>query len=266
MKRNTVLITVVTLALVTLACSPCGLISNFTVEEGELPEVIQPEPSGEQPTPPSEPGGEQPTSPPVEPGAAPEIADLDALDSYRVQQTIRVENQDGSELQEITVLEEWVREPPAQHVVISGSAMPATEIILIGDKAWMKAGDTWMEMPAEQAPDFTSGMDITPDMEDGMMLAGEETVNGINCKHYTVDEESFAMADPTEGSVTVRIQGEVWIADQPGLPLIVVREKMRVEGSFIPVPDASSSAEGGTTYFEKEVTDINQPITIEPPQ
>ena len=164
------------------------------------------------------------------------------------------------------MLEEWVREPLAQHIVISGNAMPATEIILIGDKAWMKAGDMWMEMSSDQAPDFTDSLNITPDMGGVKELVGEETINGIRCKHYTIDEEGFTMADPTEGSVTMHIQGEVWIADQPGLPPIIVREQMQMKGSFIPVPGASSSADGGTTYFEREITDINTSIIIEPPQ
>lgn len=264
MKHRIPLLALTILTLAALACGPCGLISDLTGEEG--PEIALPtvEPGDEQP-PPAGDEGEQPTLPPESEVGAPEIADLDTLDSYRVQQTIRVEDQDGSQVQEMTVLEEWVREPPAKRILISGD-MPTTEMIYIGDKAWMKAGDTWMEMPSEQAPDFTSGMDITPDMGGITALVGEETVNGISCKHYTIDEENFAVADPSEGSFTAYIRGEVWIADQPGLPPIIVREQIQIEGSFIPVPGASSSAEGGTTYFEKEVTDINAPITIEPPE
>lgn len=264
MRYRTPILVLTIVALTALACGPCGLISDLTGEEG--PEIVLPTIQPELP--PAGDEGEQPTppSPPDSEGGAPEISDLDALDSYRVRQTIRVESQDGSEVQEMSILEEWVREPPAQHVVISGSAMPETEIIHIGDKAWIKSGDTWVEMPSEQAPDFTSGMDITPDVGGITALVGDETVNGVNCKHYTVDEDNFAVADPSEGSFTAHIRGDVWIADQPGLPSIVVRELVQIEGSFIPVPGASSPAEGGTTYFEKDVTDINAPIVIEPPE
>jgi len=267
MKRGTLLAVVAVIALVTLACSPCGLIGDITGREG--PEATQP---------PATPSGEQPTAPPESGGVTPEIAGLDTLDSYRLHITWRGENEDGSELYEMTITEEWVREPQARHMVMSTSQsgaeeMPSYEVITIGDTTWMKMGDTWMQMEAsdQSAEGLTDAWEgfLMGDVGD-WTLVGEETMNGVHCKHYTSgDETSITVPDlESGGTVTIRVQGESWVADQAGLPSIVVREQSQMEGGFFPMPlaGAPSSKEAGIVYWEYDVSDINAPITIEPPQ
>ncbi|MDV7397919.1 hypothetical protein RZS08_41345, partial [Arthrospira platensis SPKY1] len=46
---------------------------------------------------------------------------------------------------------------------------------------------------------------------------------------------------------------ETWVADQPGLPAVIIRSLMRL------------TQEGQTTTTEVNLYDINQPIIIEPP-
>jgi len=274
MKRRILLVAVSILILVTLACSPCGLISNLTGGEGEIPEIIQPGTGDEQPAPPPESGGEEPASPPESGGAAPEIAGLDSLDSYRLHITWRVQNEDGSEAAEMTITEEWIKEPPATHLVMSRSEggseeTPFMEMITIGDTTWMKMGDTWMQMESGEEEDFSDAWSgLTTDVG-GWTPAGEETVNGVHCKHYTSgDETSITVPDPKEGgTVTVRVQGEAWVADQAGLPPVTVRERTQIEGGFFPLPvPGAPSGETGIVYLEYDVTDINASITIEPPE
>ncbi len=260
MKRRTLLAIVTILALVTLACGPIGgLIGG----EGS---------GGTQSS--AEPGGEQPVSPSEPSSGIPEIADLGGLDSYRLHVIWRVQNEDGSEAVEMTVTEEWVREPPASHQIVSISQVgteekPVLETITVGDTSWMKADDTWIQWRPEGQENI-SGIweDFTTDVE-GWTPAGEETVNGIRCKHYTSggDEISLAIPDPEEGgTVVVGIQGEVWVADQSGLPPVTVRERTQIRGSFSPMPvPGAPSGETGSVYLEYDVTDINTPITIEPP-
>ena len=69
MKHRTLLAIVAIFALVTLSCSPCGLISDLTGEES----AEATEPPAEATRPPAEPGGEGPeaTPPPAEPGGGP---------------------------------------------------------------------------------------------------------------------------------------------------------------------------------------------------
>jgi hypothetical protein len=142
-------------------------------------------------------------------------------------------------------------------------------MVFIGDKAWIKTGGTWVETTSEgaEAMNFVGDMDITPDVGSDMKLVGKERVNGINCEHYTFDSESFAITDPTEGTVTLHIQGDIWIADEGGLPPIAVRERVQYDGYFMPMPGVStSSAVDVITHFERDVTDVNKPIDIKPPE
>jgi hypothetical protein len=274
MKRRTLLAILAILALVTLAC---GLTGGSTDEEA--PEAAQPpaESGGEQPT--SQSGGEQPTSAPESGGGAPEIAGLDALNSYRLHMTWRGENEDGSESYEMNILEEWVKEPPARHLAMSTSVAsseerPVLEMIRVGDTTWIKMGETWIQSESPDESAMGEGLSnawegsLAGDLE-GWVLVGEETVNGVHCKHYATDDETtITVPDPQGGgTVTTHVQGEAWVADQPGLPPVTVRERSQMEGGFFPMPLAGGEAAGetGTVHWEFDVTDINAPITIEPP-
>jgi len=52
------------------------------------------------------------------------------------------------------------------------------------------------------------------------------------------------------------------VADQDGWSHFVVRERV----TQISTTEASGNTSVATVYIEQEVTDINQPITIEAPQ
>ena len=192
----------------------------------------------------------QPATPlPEQPAGAPlETASLEGLDSYRITMTYQAGDGAGSGAQ-IVYTEEWVREPPARRFTMSvAEGVPATEYVIIGDSAWIKAGGAWMTIPeadVEDADDNLSAF-LTPDSD--MTLVGEETVNGIPCQHYVADIELTSQS----------IHHEMWVADQDDLPAVVVRSVYRLElksGETTMVTDA-----------EVNVTDINAPITIEPPE
>jgi hypothetical protein len=282
MRHKTLLVILITLALVTLACGPCGIFSDLTGGGEGPPQATQPptESGDEQPTSPPESGGEQPTSPPESSDGAPEIADLNTVNSYRLTMTWRGESEDGSQSYEMIMTEAWVKEPPARHFTMSSAASGteegpgmAMEMIRIGDSSWMKMGDTWMQMDAPDdsimGDDLTSAWEGMLGEEDVEQLtpAGEETVNGIHCKHYTTGgDTSVVVPDQEGGTVSMNVEGEVWIADQPGLPSIAVRWRSRMEGGFFPMPLGGASGEASVVYMEYDVTDINMPIIIEPPE
>ena len=297
MKRKTLLAIVAILTLVTLACSLTGGGAGEEAPESAQPPAAsggeQPAPvdesSGEQPASPDESGGEQPApadesggeqpAPSDESEGASEVAGLDTLDSYRLYVKWSGESEDGSQSYEMTLREEWVKEPPARHLVMSmsdGSSEPAPflESLTVGDTTWIKMGETWLQTSAPDEFALGEGMTdvwegiMTGEAED-LILEGEETVNGVYCRHYTTSgETSFTVPDPQEGgTVTVNVQGEAWIADQPGLPSIVVRERAQIEGGFLPVfAGAGTAGEAAMMYWEYDVTDINTTIIIEPPE
>jgi hypothetical protein len=208
------------------------------------------------------------------------IATLDTLDSYRLRLMSRVQDEGAPEPFEMIMTMEWVREPPASRTVMSDSdGNVMMEMITIGDITWMKMGDTWMQMPPEQAEpeqEFDAE-DILADldMETDMTLVGEETVNGVHCKHYTVDTEFSIPLPRPEGAdelpglaerITGHVQGEVWVADQRGLPPVTIRGRTQTEMTFL-TPTGEPTGEGTMViYEERDLYDINEPITIEPPE
>ena len=271
MKHRILLAVLTIFALVTVSC---GLTGGATDEAG-IEDTQPPAESGvEQPE--AESGAEQPEAAPESGDGDPEVAGLDTLNSYRLRMVWRTENEDGSESYTMTITEEWVKEPSARHVVMSGAEadseeIPFLEAITVGDAMWIKMGDTWMEMESGEADDFTDTWGgLMTDFEN-WKLVGKETVNGVNCKHYTSgDEISVTVPDPQEGgTVTINAQGETWVADQPGLPPVTVRERTKMKGGFFPMPLAGAGAPQmggeGIVYLEYDVTDINAPISIEPP-
>jgi len=197
----------------------------------EPPEVAMEMPSLPTPSP-----GEQTTPLAEQPGASVEVASLDSLDSYRLDWSVQTEMPATDTVMKIGYEMEWVREPPSVHLTTS-----LGEYIWIGDTFWVKAGNTWMQGTKDAAGDtFDQLGDImTPDSD--MVLVGEETVNGVHCKHYVYDFGDM-------------MHKEIWVADQSDLPPVVIRGMFRMETAQM------------VTEAEGNVYDINTPITIEPPK
>ena len=208
-------------------------------------------------TPPADQPADQPASPESQPatplaqqpaGAPLETASLEGLDSYRLTMTYQVGDGAGSGTQ-VVYTEEWVREPPARRFTMSvAEGVPPTEYVIVGDSAWIKAGGAWMTIPEADVEDVDNNLSTFLTPESDMTLMGEETVNGIPCKHYVLDIEIGSQS----------MHHEMWVADQGDLPAVAVRSVYRTEiksGQTTMVTDA-----------EVNLSDINVPITIEPPE
>ena len=166
-----------------------------------------------------------------------------------------------------TIVVEWVKNPPAEH-----TTMGATEIITIGDKTWVKMMGRWVQQdrstPQPQSSDLSAN--IMRQIEDKVTYkeVGRETVNGIACKHYTYSGEATIQITegPLKGEAWVRGQGDSWVADQPGLPAVIIRN--RGESEMKMKAPAGSGVTGDINIamnVETELYDINTPITITPP-
>ena len=207
----------------------------------------QPEPTS-TPTPEAEGSAEQPAAP--EGGAGPvEMTGLDNLHSYRGEWTTKV--QLGAESgMAMRYRLEWTKEPSAQHVWVDTGMAPFAESIWIEDEVWVKMGDQWVKSENEEAKqafeDFHSAFDVDEDM----ILVGEETVNGVRCKHYVDD-----FVGPNQA---VKMHREVWVADQGDLPQVPVRAIFRMENK--------SAQDTMITEIEANLHDINTPIEIKAPQ
>lgn len=201
--------------------------------------IEPPEDAIEMPAMPTQPAGQSTESPGGQPAAPIEVASLDSLDSYRLDWSIQMTVTNSSAM-EMGYTLEWVREPPAGHLIMGTAESPMIEYVWVGDAFWTKVGGTWVQSTEEETADAFSQMEDAMTPEGDMVLVGEETVSGIRCKHYVHD---FTM-----------IHKEIWVADQSDLPPVVIQGRARMESGQM------------TTNVEALVYDINTPITIEPPQ
>ncbi len=219
-----------------------------------------------------------------------QIAQLDTLDSYRLQGKVVMEGGlFGSTSVGWNFTQEWVKKSQAQRTItlidvttpMSSTSVPrqnpqvAMEAIVIGNTYWLKVGNDWMQVDSRQ-PQYqrTSVGNLQSDWP-SIKPAGEETVSNIRCKHYTVDEDTMKMSGPNGVIMVTHAQGDIWVANQPNLPSVIMRARirMRVSGSFfspltaspVPSPEAQEPKEM-VYYYEYEITDVNIPITIEPPK
>jgi hypothetical protein len=215
---------------------------------------------------------EEPEEEAGEEGAIPVgAASLDELDSYRVVTRTSLQGPDGSWLPpdetEMAVVNN--PPPPAQHITVRAMGN-VFETIIIGDMTWINMGDdTWMEIPvaeSDAAPTSSPApFDVPEGLQSDMVLAGTETVNGVNCLHFTFDtiitiEDMEDMMAGMMGGMPLfdsHVVGEIWIADEPGLPAVVVRSDM--------MQDMDMGDTQMVMRVEYELSDINQPIVIEPP-
>jgi len=196
--------------------------------------IEPPEGAMEMPAVPTAPEG-LPTPPASQGGATVEVASLDSLDSYRLDWSVQVQMSAGGGVK-MSYTMEWVREPPSGHLVTG-----LGEYIWIDDNFWVKVGDTWMQGSQEETEDAFDQLGDIMEPDSDMVLAGEETVNGVHCQHYVYD-----FGDT--------MHKEIWVADQSDLPPVVIRGVFRMETSQM------------VTEAEGNVYDINTPITIEPPK
>lgn len=292
-----VLLVLVIMAMATLAC---GLNLGKSEPSGppqatEAAPTEAPPPATEAtPQPTEAPGGEaEPPAtqappdateaPPESAGADTEEAELDLdtsvsglqnLNSYRV--AFRFDWDGTKAGQPATGFMEmrsaFVREPAAQELYFEGQGFEGEEdqalgkvaFIQVGDTAWFYEGesDTWMQVPAGSL-DFAEGLFFQPQdlLQDFDVIKGRRNpvptqVNGVPCHVYTFNEKDFDLAE--DGTV-VRADGQVCVAVDGGYVV-----QLLVDANFR-YTDPEEVFDEGNIIMTFDITDVNQPITIEPP-
>jgi len=215
------------------------------------------------------------------------------LSSYRIHTAWRDGSDQGPIKDEWTT--EYVADPLAVHHKAGGDM--EMEMIFVGTTLWTRFMDQpWnqADLPEGQTTDWASMISLgkspvnvekqTPTENDiqwlmgqpeiriaegSLTAAGQETVNGVDCKRYTVDSTfaySVTLQQPARASATITevTQGELWVAGQGGWPHFVVRAQL-MQATTTEIAGGASSTE--TVYIEEDVTDIDSSdIVIEPPQ
>ena len=159
-----------------------------------------------------------------------------------------VEGTDGS----VTYMKyEWVRDQKAEHAWMEDANGKVTEVyIKIGDKYWMWmgiAGMGWIEQPPQTTTttstipsDLVSQIkQMQQDVEHSKARfdkKGTETVNNVRCIRYefeyslTTDIPNFATGGTTKADE--HSSGEMWIADQSGLPAVIIKSIKQVRNNY----------------------------------
>ncbi|MBN2255165.1 MAG: hypothetical protein JW736_05630 [Deltaproteobacteria bacterium] len=217
---------------------------------------------------------------------------LAELKSYRSEMVITFKSKDGTTDGGMTIVQETTTDPPAQRVLmgmqgtfpgaedmgdLTGGESFEIEVIVIEDKQWLRFGDMWMQTSASSEdavdPDSLSGLGETflnpEDLnsladEQDLKYIGKETVNGIKTRHYHAVYDSLWGQLGLDDEDIESGEADIWIADEAGLPQFVVRMNFEIEGK-LDLDDAGEKMDG-TMTMEMEVTDINQPVTIEVPE
>jgi hypothetical protein len=178
----------------------------------------------------------------------------------------------------LSVKHAFVREPPAYEMHVEGSGYLGggadekpmkVSFYQIGDQTWFytSENDSWMQVPSGQMDFQKSFLEFSP----ASILPGFNTsqelernpvvqeVNGVQCYQYTFTEKDIMPEKADEERAVARAQGEASVAVDGGYIV-----KLTLDASI----DASTEDEmfqKGTLNLTYELSDINQPITIELP-
>lgn len=164
------------------------------------------------------------------------VSDPSELNSYRARMLLEARPKDGSKPSAMRVTMAWVKNPRAEHFAM-GEGADAIEIITIGDKSWIKMCTSWIEAPAGQQQNTPNvSENYLPEQDVKVQAMGDDTVNGVRYKRqaYTgkVTVTIPAIENKPATKLTVNVKGEVCIANQAGLPPVIVREKAELEGNL----------------------------------
>jgi predicted small lipoprotein YifL len=198
---------------------------------------------------------------------------LDQLKSYRATWRAQWKATDQGKTDEgaWNWSEEYTSEPRARHLTMKIAGSDATaetdgfEIWQIGDTTYMKSGadQQCLSFSSEGAEKDIEKSGFSPTMlgaiEDAKYV-GQDTINGVPAKHYRYNSKSGILLGLDE------VIGDTWVAAAGGY---VVKDAVTFKGrsggptGFLGMGSSSSTGEGNWTW---ELSDVNAPIAINPPE
>ena len=197
---------------------------------------------------------------------------LPGISSYRMRMEFTAAGAAFEEQQQvpgaIQMTGEFVKEPPAQRLVIRSGEEVFAEMVKIGERSWTSFAGMWMETTGEEAPDFTEEFLFFDVNELGRLdefeKVGKEEVNGIMTIHYRFNKETLrralgAAAEIEEWEMLTTAEGDMYVSPDG----FIVKWNMRFEGAGLNTDKPEASGSVTTTY---QIYDLNAPIEIKPPE
>jgi hypothetical protein len=173
----------------------------------------------------------------------------------------------------LTMEGSFIKEPPAQHIVMSfgegeENGIGTIEFIQIDDKGYASFGGQWVEAPADQSPEIDDITFISPkelgDDINKLEHVGDETINERETVHLRGDKEILSNLS-TSGDDLGLDQAEeavldLWVDKEEGF---IVKMSIVASGAGLneEKPEASGRIEMTIDY-----TDFNADFQIEAPE
>ena len=211
------------------------------------------------------------TATPSEAGQV-EVADvsegLSKLDSYKLTFEMSFEGKDANgqpKTSAFSTLEEFSKNPLAKHTTVTGTGDASLgtdgniEIVEVDGKQYTLFGAQCIVADADSAPEasaYFNPSEVIGDINTSQ-LVGVENVNGMQARHYLVDVSSLQSL----GTYT-NVKAEVWITGAP-VEFVV---RYTFEGTGTDTFFSTTTGEEGTLRWKYELSNINQPIDISPPE
>ena len=188
---------------------------------------------------------------------------LAVLESYRYTTRVRYEGTDDGEIDagSVEIIGEYAS-PDREHVTWTDLATgEGFEIIRIGNTAWIHEDEQWIEVPQMVvkgmmqvvflfAPGYAwEGM--AGALETASNFIGKEVINGVSTFHYSSDYTGWE--GRFEGDLH-EASGEIWIAEE-GFPMRIIFSASGID----------EEGDEGSVEWRMDLTDVNQPVSIEPP-
>jgi hypothetical protein len=275
------LLLIAALALGLAACSSNPPAST-SGETGEAPSVAGPQASGPEEM--ASTAGEADAAPsvplpeiaaPVEtviPEAVPPTPEsaftdalvaLEKLDSYRYTTSfVFVGEEDGETESGSMELTGVIAGPDRMHLVMRNVYEDESfEVIRIGSEAWILDDEGWSRVPVLVANAMTEAAlvfapsvawnGLLGELQPDASYVGKDVVNRVPADHYTATYTQWGGYWPGE---LIDATGDVWIAEA-GYP---VRYHFSATG-------IDEDGDRGAVTWAMDLTDVNAPLTIEPP-
>lgn len=198
--------------------------------------------------------------------------------TYRTHLLFTVALPDDGQQYPVMEVRDEVVSGQAEHMVLSGQGDGGPmEVIVVGDKAWMRSGDgNWLLLGGDQVEQIVAAPETyLPDFADAHWEnAGTVTLEGLSLSHYVLDlTEYIAQAEAnnwfyTASSVVAALAGATYTIDEGKSEVYVLPDGL-IFKAFYTLTGTATLPDGSTKKVQMhnifEITDVNADFQITPP-
>jgi hypothetical protein len=207
------------------------------------------------------------------------LASSSNLSSYRSKMSFTTTGtKDGQDVQEsMEFVTEYTSNPVVEHIILSGTNVDSTvpegiETYNTPDTTYMKMGDQWLSVPATEDNQIGASLVTPEDMLQttcGWKKQADTEINGIPAQHYVTTKDDVASCAGlgllVAASDLTDAGGDLYIAKDGNY---IVQMDFFYEGANLDLNlgTGDESVQQGRLDIHIEMSDVNQPFTIQIPE